>query len=99
MDISPLKNNHDRKDDAKVWSAYQLALTLGYMIVIPMVLFGVGGVMLDKHFNSYPLFIFIGFLFALTSSMFVVYTKTKDIVIQGMPQKPKSKIEKPNLKP
>jgi len=90
-------NNND--NDGKVWSAYQLALTLGYMIVIPMLLFGVGGVLLDKHFDSYPLFVFIGFLFALTSSMFVVYTKTKDIVVQGMPQKPKSKIEKPNLKP
>lgn len=95
MDASPLKNNHDRKDDGKVWSAYQLALTLGYMIVIPMVLFGVGGVLLDKHFDSYPLFVFIGFLFALTSSLFVVYKKTKDIVVQGIPKKPIAKSEKP----
>lgn len=89
--------NISNDNDGKVWSAYQLALTLGYMIVIPMVLFGVGGVLLDKHFNSYPLFVFIGFLFALSSSLFVVYTKTKDIVVQGIPKKPITKSEKPKL--
>jgi len=68
------------KDDKKVWSAYELALNLGFMIVTPVVIFGVGGVLLDKWLNSYPIFIFIGFILAMTSGLLIVYIKTKDII-------------------
>ncbi len=69
------------------WSAYSLALNLGYMIVTPILIFGVGGVYLDKKLDSFPIFILIGFFFAMTSALFVVYMKTKDIISQGKPKK------------
>ncbi|MBT3865302.1 AtpZ/AtpI family protein [Candidatus Peregrinibacteria bacterium] len=79
----------DNKDNQKMWSAYQLALNLGFMIVIPIILFGVGGVLLDKYLDSFPIFVFIGFVLAMTSGLTVVYVKTKDLVVQGLPQPPK----------
>jgi F0F1-type ATP synthase assembly protein I len=67
----------------KVWNAYSLALTLGYMVALPVVILGVGGVLLDKHFNSFPLFVIIGFILAMTVSLTTVYVKTKDIISMG----------------
>jgi len=74
------------KDDKKIWSAYELALNLGFMIVTPILIFGIGGVMLDKWLDSFPIFIFIGFILAMTSGLLVVYAKTKDIIISGKPK-------------
>jgi F0F1-type ATP synthase assembly protein I len=74
------------KDDKKVWSAYELALNLGFMIVTPVVIFGVGGVLMDKWLNSFPIFVFIGFILAMTSGLLVVYIKTKDIIMTGKPK-------------
>lgn len=77
----------DNKLNSKTLSAYQLAMNLGFMIVTPMVLFGIGGVMLDRHFGTYPIFILIGFFIAMVSGLTIVYVKTKDIIIQGLPKK------------
>lgn len=68
------------KDDKKMWSAYELAMNLGFMIITPILIFGIGGVLLDKWLNSYPIFILIGFLLAMTSGLLIVYIKTKDII-------------------
>lgn len=68
---------------------------LGYMIIIPILLFGVGGVMADKYANSFPLFTFLGFLLAMTAAMLTVYVKMKDIIVAG---KIKPREKKPALK-
>lgn len=75
--------SEDPKKEEKMWSAYELAMTLGFMIVTPVVIFGVGGVMLDKYLDSFPVFVLIGFFFAMTSSLLIVYLKTKDIIASG----------------
>lgn len=77
----------ENKDSGKVWSAYGLALTLGYMIIVPILIFGVGGVLLDKWLNTFPIFIFVGFILAMTSGLIIVYKKTKDIIGQYKPKK------------
>lgn len=77
----------ENKDSEKVWSAYELALTLGYMIIVPILIFGVGGVFLDKWLNTFPIFIFVGFILAMTSGLIIVYKKTKDIISQYKPTK------------
>lgn len=81
-----MKQNKPFKND-KVWSVYGLALNLGYMVLTPILIFGVGGILLDKYLNSLPLFTFIGFIVAMTSSLGIVYFKTKDIVVKGIPKK------------
>jgi F0F1-type ATP synthase assembly protein I len=75
-----------KTSEDKTWSAYGLALSLGYMIVVPILVFGIGGVLLDKYLNSFPIFILIGFFLAMTASLMIVYTKTKDIISQGVPK-------------
>ena len=70
-------------DDAKIWTAYELALNLGLMIVIPVLIFGVGGVLLDKKLNSFPIFVLAGFVLSMTSGLLIVYVKTKDIITNG----------------
>jgi len=81
------KNPEEEKQDAKMWSAYGLALNLGFMIVMPILIFGGGGVLLDKYFNSFPIFIFVGFILSMVAALGIVYVKTKDIVIMGKPKK------------
>lgn len=70
-------------NDKKMWSAYELALNLGFMIVTPILIFGIGGVFADKWLNSFPIFTFVGFICAMTSGLLIVYIKTKDIIVQG----------------
>jgi len=86
------------KDNAKMWSAYELAMNLGFMIVIPILLFGVGGVMLDKYLNSFPIFIFVGFILAMVSGLGIVYIKTKDIIVLGKPKKDSDAAVSKNIK-
>lgn len=66
----------------KQWSPYSLALNIGYMIVTPILVFGIGGVLLDRYFQIFPIFTLIGFFLAMTSGLLIVYKKTKDIINQ-----------------
>lgn len=81
------------KIDKKSVTALQLAWNLGYMIVVPILVFGVGGVFLDKKLDSFPLFVFIGFILAMTISLGVVYVKTKDIIVMGVLPKKKNGVQ------
>ncbi len=81
------------EEKSRVWIALGLAWNVGYMIVIPMILFGVGGVLLDKYWGTTPIFIFVGFLLGMTSAMIIVFKKTKDLVVTGV----KTKREKDEL--
>ncbi|MEK7673228.1 MAG: AtpZ/AtpI family protein [Patescibacteria group bacterium] len=83
-----------QQDKEKQWSIYSLALNLGYMIITPILIFGVGGVFLDKYLGTFPLFVFIGFFLAISSGIGIVYYKMKDL-IQPIP-KPKAKSDKNN---
>ncbi|MFA6917336.1 MAG: AtpZ/AtpI family protein [Candidatus Gracilibacteria bacterium] len=77
--------NKGNKEE-KMWSAYSLALNLGWMIIVPVVVFGVGGVLVDKKFDLFPIFTVIGFVISMTSALLTVYYKTKDIIITGKPK-------------
>lgn len=76
----------------KMFNAYSLALSLGYMIVIPVVFFGGGGVLLDKYLDSFPIFVFTGFVLAMTTALITVYIKTKDIIIAAKPKDHKNDV-------
>ena len=71
-----------KNEPNKQWSPYSLALNIGYMIVTPILVFGIGGVFLDKYFQIFPIFTLIGFFLAMTSGLLIVYKKTKDIINQ-----------------
>lgn len=61
-------------------TAFSLALNLGYMIIAPILLFGVLGVFVDKYFDLFPIFTIVGFILAMGSGLSVVYIKTKDLI-------------------
>ncbi|PIR50191.1 hypothetical protein COU79_00810 [Candidatus Peregrinibacteria bacterium CG10_big_fil_rev_8_21_14_0_10_54_7] len=57
----------------------RLAWNLGYIIAIPVVLFGFGGAYLDKHFGTSPFLVLSGFTLAAVLSAIGVYRKVKEI--------------------
>lgn len=75
------------KNEGNLMSALGMAMNIGYMIIIPILFFGIGGVILDKKLNIFPVFTFIGFLLAMGSGLWIVYIKTKEIVKMGIPTK------------
>lgn len=81
----------------KNFSPYSLALNIGYMIVTPILVFGIGGVFLDKYLQTFPIFTFIGFLLAMSSGLLIVYKKSKDMIadINENPSDYKNKKTKP----
>lgn len=62
-----------------VWGALNLVFELGYMIAIPIVVLGFGGALLDKKYDTSPLFILIGIVIAVLISSIAVYKKIKEI--------------------
>ena len=93
-----MANQNGQKGDEKVWSAYELALNLGFMIVIPVLIFGIGGVLLDKKLNSFPIFVLVGFVLSMTSGLMIVYVKTKDIIANGTLKVNQPKVKSPKSK-
>ncbi len=57
----------------------RLAWSLGYIIAIPAVVFGLGGAYLDKYLGTSPLFLLLGFALAVGLSGLGVYRKVKEI--------------------
>lgn len=76
ISTNPTKNPNNQPQ----WSAYSLALNIGFMIVIPILVFGIGGVLLDKYLETFPIFVLIGFFLAMASGLLIVYKKSKDII-------------------
>lgn len=58
---------------SKEFSALRLSFQLGYTIVIPLVIFTLVGVFLDRYFHTSPLFLFIGLIISIIASTYGVY--------------------------
>lgn len=79
----------------KEWSAYNMALNIGFLIITPILIFGIGGVFLDKYFQAFPIFTMIGFFLAMTSGLLIVWRKSKEMIEDINSQYP-PKSKKPN---
>lgn len=58
----------------------RLAWNLGFIIAVPVGLFGFGGAYMDKHFDTSPIFVITGFALAIVLSVVGVYRKVKEIL-------------------
>lgn len=58
----------------------RLAWNLGFIIAVPVFLFGFGGAYLDKYLGTSPAFIITGFVLAVVLSGVGVYRKVKEIL-------------------
>jgi F0F1-type ATP synthase assembly protein I len=62
------------------WQALGIAWELGYVIAIPIVVFALGGRMLDKHFNSSPWLLLVGILISIVLSSIGLVWKFKKLM-------------------
>lgn len=65
---------------ADLWLVLELAWSIGWIVAIPAVAFGFGGAYLDRSLGTSPLFILVGFAFAVMLSGIGLYRKLKEIV-------------------
>jgi ATP synthase protein I len=69
----------NNKND-KPWSALGFAWELGYSIAVPLVVFALAGRLLDKKLGTSPWLLLFGLLLAITSSSYIVYKKTIEVM-------------------
>jgi len=67
------KPKNSLKKTELVWIAFEL----GFIIAIPIVIFGMFGKWVDAKSGTYPMFTLIGILSAITSTSFWIYRKFK----------------------
>jgi len=58
----------------------RLAWNLGFLISVPVVVFGFGGAYMDKYYGTSPAFVITGFVLAIVLSGLGVYRKVKEIL-------------------
>lgn len=75
--ISMEKQNKDR---SVMWQSISIAMQLGYTIAIPLVIFAIGGRILDKHYNSSPVFLLIGIVLSVIISSVLMFIKIQRIL-------------------
>lgn len=59
--------------------ALRLVFDLGYTIAIPLIFFALGGRLLDRKFETSPLFLLVGIFAALAASGYGIYKKVQSI--------------------
>ncbi len=64
-----------KNEKENTWSAVGLAWELGYMIAIPLVIFALGGRLIDTRFGTSPVFLLAGILFSIFITSWIVYKK------------------------
>jgi F0F1-type ATP synthase assembly protein I len=62
------------------WSALSFAWELGYSISIPLVVFTLGGRLLDKKLGTAPWLLLTGLFVSIIVTFFIVYRKLVDII-------------------
>jgi F0F1-type ATP synthase assembly protein I len=62
------------------WQALGMAWELGYVIAIPIVVFGLGGRLLDKHFGTSPWLFLAGVLVSIVLTSFGLVWKFKKLL-------------------
>ncbi|MDA2922159.1 AtpZ/AtpI family protein [Patescibacteria group bacterium AH-259-L07] len=69
-----------KQEKSVVWQSISIALQLGYAIALPLVIFAIGGRLLDKHYDSSPIFLLTGVVLSLIISSILVFIKIQRIV-------------------
>ena len=77
-----MDNKEDKNKQQTLWFALSLAWQLGYTIAIPLIVFLIIGVSLDKYFKTSPFLSLIAVFFSLIVTTFSVYKKSMKILNQ-----------------
>lgn len=68
------------KEENTTWSAVGFAWELGYSIVVPLVLFALGGRFLDKKLGTSPWLLLGGIVISIAITSFIVYKKVMTVI-------------------
>jgi len=79
-EMSKFKKENRTKGGDGDWSLFSLAWDLGWMIAIPIILFGVGGAIMDKKLHSSPWLLLLGFAISLSLTSFFIYFKITKVL-------------------
>ncbi|MDD2785696.1 MAG: AtpZ/AtpI family protein [Patescibacteria group bacterium] len=98
-----IETNQPKKDTPKavdknsmsLGQAFSLAWELGYLMAIPLILFALGGRLLDKYLNTSPAFLMLGIVSSIiVSSILVALKATK--IISGITKGVDNRVSKDN---
>ncbi|MDA2935795.1 AtpZ/AtpI family protein [Patescibacteria group bacterium AH-259-L05] len=70
----------ENKEKSVVWQSISIAMQLGYAIALPLVIFAIAGRILDKQYDSSPIFLLTGVVLSLIISSILVFIKIQRIV-------------------
>jgi len=73
----------EQKERSVLWQTLGLAWDLGFIIALPLVVFALGGRLLDRKFQTSPLWLLVGMSLSLTVTMIGLYRKIK-VITKGM---------------
>ncbi|MBU1148968.1 AtpZ/AtpI family protein [Patescibacteria group bacterium] len=72
-----------QKDIPATWSAIKFAWELGYTITIPLVVFALGGALLDRWLDTKPWLLLTGVVISMIISTVGMYLKAVKIISRG----------------
>jgi len=73
-------NDQSSKQKSAVWQALGFAWDFGIVVVAPLVILGIGGRLLDKHYGTSPWFFLAGFAVSVFLSVFLLVIRLKKII-------------------
>lgn len=79
-DMASEEKKSDQMCSQGVFRPLALAWELGYTIAIPIVVLALGGRLLDRYFESSPVFLLVGILTSICITSFLVYRKAKSFL-------------------
>ncbi len=75
-----MAENPNKSGQNSTWSALALAWELGYTIAIPIVVFALGGRVLDNKLGTSPFLLLVGIFLSLIATSWLVYFKMMKII-------------------
>lgn len=75
-----IKKDDNKNTGGNYWSAFGLALELGWSIAIPLVVLAIIGRLADKTLNTAPWLFLVGILASIAISIYLIYRKVKNIL-------------------
>lgn len=70
----------ENKNNSVMWQSISIAMQLGYTIALPLVVFAITGRLLDKHYDSSPIFLLTGVVLSLIVSSILTFIKMRRIL-------------------
>lgn len=78
-----MEQKNDKRENFKMFYSLDLAARLGFSIAVPMIIFILVGRFLDSYFNTFPIFVLLGLIVGLASSIFEIFRSVLPLLDDG----------------